>query len=74
MLNKEKKMSNGCDGLISRFLIAAPQSIRISLEDLQSIPSSSFRLEHLLKGIYGINKNLKTLNNGTEQKLTLKEQ
>ena len=47
------------NGLISRFLIAAPQPIRISLEDLQSISSSSFRLEHLLKSFYGIKKKFK---------------
>ncbi len=72
MLNKERKMSNGCDGLISRFIIAAPKAVRISIIDLKQPPSNSFQLKHLLYGIYALNKNFKIKNNNADEKVLLK--
>ena len=72
MLDREKKMSQGCDGLISRFLLAEPQALRMMLQDLQPIPAQSFKFNHLLNAVYVINKNLKININGSLNKMFFK--
>jgi hypothetical protein len=61
MLENKNKMSASCDGLISRFLIAAPKPVRNEL--LRVIPKiQGFKIEHFLMGIHIINKNIEPEN------------
>lgn len=72
LLNREKKMYDGCDGLISRFLIASPKPVRLSLLSLQPIPEKTFQIRHLLSAVLIINRNIKINENSTESKQLLK--
>ena len=72
MLEKEKEMSMSCDGLISRFLIAAPKPIRQELTS-EINTTDGLKLNHLIYGIYTINKNfIKILDNSIEENIMLK--
>ena len=72
MLETGKQFSINTDGMISRFLFAAPKPIRLDLKKTISRQIEGFKLNHLIYGIYIINKKLlKKDENGNDLKTPL---
>lgn len=59
MLQKEKKSSGASDGFISRFLFCAPQTLRITLKSVTSIPHNQYDVKHVLAAVAIINKHFR---------------
>jgi hypothetical protein len=55
LLNEEKSLENGCDGFISRFLLAAPKAIRLELKDLVKIPIHCLKLHQIFSAVMVFN-------------------
>jgi hypothetical protein len=67
MQENEHRMTVSCDGLISRFLIAASKPVRNEL--VRELPKfEGIKIRHFLIGIYIINKNLQIENDGADTK------
>jgi len=58
MLEVEKKMSTGSDGLIARFLIAVPKPVYNELNQDPTPVESKFKLNHLIQAVAIVNESI----------------